>query len=105
MCRGGLGDRPVLSQSGCSAWAMVRFAKQSGGSCGAAVSAIEIGCGKPGSTQSSGDVGRRTLVLEKQWRNLWGGRADVAGLAGEVRGGKKRTMLLNCPDPISSELV
>ena len=33
------------------------------------------------------------------------GGGDVAGLAGEVRGGKKRTMLLNCPEPISSIVV
>ena len=34
VCRGGLGHRPVLSQSGCSAWTMARGAKQSGGSVG-----------------------------------------------------------------------
>ena len=44
-------------------------------------------------------------MSEKQWRNLWGGGADVAGLEAEVRGGKKRTMLLNHREPISSALI
>ena len=106
VCRGGLGDRPVLSQSGCSAWAMARGATQSGGSVGGGrlskrdrmregrVHAVERGMSGDGPwcRRSNGEI-------------CGGGGADVAGPDGEVRGGKKRTMLLNCPDPISSELV
>jgi hypothetical protein len=36
VCRGGLDDQPVLSQSGCSAWAMARGEKQSVGRWGRA---------------------------------------------------------------------
>ena len=31
VCRGGLDDRPVLSQTGCAAWAIAKGAKQSVG--------------------------------------------------------------------------
>ena len=106
VCRGGLGHRPVLSQSGCSAWTMARGAKQSGGSVGGGrlskrdrmregrVHAVERGMSgdRPWCRRSNGEI--------------WGGGgADVAGLDGEVRGGKKRTMLLNYPEPISSVSV
>ena len=57
--------------------------------------------GRAGTRSPAGHVGRRTFVSEKQWRHLWVG-ADVAGLDGEVRGGKRRTMLPNCPELISS---
>ena len=77
VCRGGLGDRSVLSQSGCSAWAMVRGAKQSGGSVGGRASQQERSdAGRAGPRRRAGHVGRQTLVSEKQWRNLgrgWGG--------------------------------
>ena len=56
--------------------------------------------GRAGTRSPAGHVGRRTFVSEKQWRHLWGG-ADVAGLDGEVRGGKKRTMLPNFAELIS----
>ena len=106
VCRGGLGDRPVLSQSGCSAWTMARGAKQSGGSVGGGrlskrdrmregrVHAVERGISGDGPwcRRSNGEI--------------WGGGgAAVAVLDGEVRGGKKRTMLLNYPEPISSVSV
>ena len=76
-----------------------------GGSVGAGVSAREVGCVKGGSTPSSGACRETDLGVGEAMENLWGGRVDVAGLAGEVRGGKKRTMLLNCPEPISSLVV
>ena len=91
VCRGGLHKRPVLRQSGCSAWAMSR---------GVGVSAREIGCGKGGSTQSSGACRETDLCVGEAMETFVGG-ADVAGLDGEVRGGKKRTMLPNCPELIS----
>ena len=54
VCRGGLGDRPVLSQWGVrlGRWPDGRNSRV--GRWGAGVSAREIGCGKGGSTQSSG---------------------------------------------------
>ena len=72
---------------------------------GRASQQLKSDAGRAGPRSRAVHVGRRTWVSEKQWRNLWGGRADVAGLAGEVRCGKKQTILINCPDPISSELV
>ena len=76
-----------------------------GGSVGAGVSANEIGCGKRGATQSSCAFRETDLGVGETIEKFVGWSADVAGLAGEVRCGKKRSILRNCPDPISSELV
>ena len=85
---------------------MARGAKQSGGSVGGGrlskrdrmregrVHAVERGMSgdRPWCRRSNGEI--------------WGGGgAAVAVLDGEVRGGKKRTMLLNYPEPISSVSV
>ena len=71
---------------------------------GAGVSAREIGCGKGRSTQSSGACRETDLGVGEAMEKFVGGAADVAGMDGAVRGGKKRTRLLNYPEPISSLL-
>ena len=87
-CRGGLGDRSVLSQSGCSAWAMARGAKQSGGSVGggrlskrdrmreARVHAVERGMAGDGPLcrRSNGEI---CGGLGRMWP-AWLGRSEVA---------------------------
>ena len=102
VCRGGFGHRPVLSQSGCSAWTMARGAKQSGGSVGGGrlSKRVRMREGRVHAVQRgmSGDG----PLCRRSNGDICGGGADVAGLDGEVRGGKKRTMLPNCPELISS---
>ena len=87
VCRGGLGDRPVLSQSGYSAWAMVRGAKQSGGSVGGGrlskrvrmregrVHAVQRGMSGDGPLcrRSNGDI----CGGGRMWP-AWMGRSEVA---------------------------
>ena len=86
VCRGGLDDRPVLSQTGCSAWAIAKGAKQSVGRWGAGVSAIEIGCGKGWAMQSSGACREADLGVGEAMEKFvgWSGGCGRPGWGGPI---------------------
>ena len=79
-------DRPVLSQTGCAAWAIAKGAKQSVGRWGAGISAIEIGCGKGGATQSSGACRETDLGVGEAMEKFvgWSGGCGRPGWGGQM---------------------
>ena len=76
-----------------------------GGSVGAGVSAIEIGCGKGGATQSSGACRETDLGVGEAMEKFvgWSGGCGRPGWGGQMW--QETNYQRNCPDPISSELV